>query len=325
MPDGRPPFPYHKVVSLSLVLLNLVAVAYALYDGRGGGRWDYHFRAEGSFIIWLGSAEMFGACLLFLACYLAGTILQFAGDERSQNHTWLVFALGFFILALDQQFRLREHLTLLIDGPDSGGTTSTLLILKVIFAAVAIALVIYFRSTVLANFRMVVAFLGGFWFLVFMLLVNAFFDGLGLPSWMAKILEGTGKLLAMAMFLTGSYVALLDRLRAAYAVAQIGLYGERRKMQIPINFPDRRGKVEFGPLAQLTTPGGGLKVAAQAPEPAGDAATPEPVEQAQADADKEPEAETAPVPAPAASAAPEPAAPAPATTTTAEAKKPDVK
>jgi hypothetical protein len=255
MADGHAPYAYHKVVSLSLVLINLIAIAYAIYDGRGG-QWDHHFR-DASFITWLGSVQMFGACLLFVACYFAGTIVHLEPDVPQQNHTWLVFALGFFVLALDQQFRLREHLTLIIDGSPQAGT-STLLLLKVIAVAAAVGLVIYFRSTVLANFRMVVSFLAGFWFLLVMLLVNVFFDSVGLPPSAAKILEGSGKLLAMAMFLSGSYVALLDRLQAAHEAAQAGLYGERRRRQLPIDFPERREQVEFGPLATLATPAEGV-------------------------------------------------------------------
>jgi len=112
------------------------------------------------------------------------------------------------------------------------------------------SLVVYFRSTVLTNFRMVVAFLAGFWFLLLMLFIHMLFESVGLAGWLTKIVEGSAKLLAMAMFLGGSYVALLERLNAANAVAQLGLYGERRKRQEPISFPDRRGKIELGPLSE---------------------------------------------------------------------------
>jgi len=237
-------------VTVVLVLLNLAAIAYAIYEG-GPGRWDYHFR-KASLVTWFASAQMFGAALVFLACYFAGTIIQLEGEERRANHTWLVFALGFFVLAVDQQFWLREHLTAWIEraqpAAEGAPATVTATALKVIAATVAVALVIYYRSTVLANFRMVVAFIGGFWFLLMMLIVHMLIESVGLPAWLGKILEGSGKLLAMSMFLGGSYIALLDRLSAANALAQLALYGDRRRRQIPISFPDRRGKVEFRPV-----------------------------------------------------------------------------
>jgi hypothetical protein len=219
MSDGSAPSAY-RVVSLSLVLVNVAAITYAILDG-GSGQWDYHFR-ESAFIPWLGSAQMLGAALLFVACYFAGAIIRLEGDTAHANRTWLVFAVGFFLLAIDQQFRLREHLTMIIDGPGrAGGGTSTLLLLKIIVTVVAVSLVIWFRTTVLANFRMVVSFAAGFWFLLFMLLVSMLFESLGLPPWAARVLEGAGKLLAMAMFLTASYVALFDRLRAIHATAPL--------------------------------------------------------------------------------------------------------
>jgi hypothetical protein len=250
MAERYRPASYHRVVTIALLLVNAIAIAYAIVEG-GAGRWDYHFRDGASFITWLGSAQMLGAALLFVACYYSGTIIRLEGEPERANAGWLVFALGFFVLAIDQQFRLREYLTYLIDGawPTHAHPSSTTGVLKALAAAAAIGLVVYYRALVLSNFRMVMTFIAGFWFLLIMLLVNMLVDALGLPSWLGKVLEGSGKLLALAMFLSGSYIALLDRLWAANAAAQLGLYGERRQRQIPISFPDRRGRVEFGPLA----------------------------------------------------------------------------
>jgi hypothetical protein len=300
------PVSYHRVVSIGLVLLNVAAIVYAIVEG-GAGRWDYHFRDGASFVTWLGSAQMLGAALLFVACYFAGTLIRIDDADRQENLSWLVFALGFFVLAIDQQFRLREYLTYLIDGvmPSDREPSTTATLLKAIAATAAIALVVYFRSTVLANFRMVVAFVAGLWFLVIMLLVHMLAEAVGLPAWLGKVLEGSGKLLAMAMFLSGSYIALLDRLWAANAAAQIGIYGDRRKRQLPISFPERRGRVEFGPLAPSTP----------SPTPAPDMeapATQEPSEEARPA--EPPQQEQAPVVAAAAPPQPALAPPEPAST-----------
>lgn len=274
---------YRVAVTTALVLLNLLAIGYALYQG-GPQRWDYHFR-QVSLITWLGSAQMLGAALLFLACFLAVSLVHLDGDEPRDRHTWLVFALGFFVLAVDQEFQLREHITAAIDRVPfehvkAGGTAT---VLKVASAVVAIALVIYYRATVLSNFAMVVAFIGGFWFLLVMILGNMLVEAIGLPVWTAKVLEGSGKLLAMAMFLSGSYIALLDRLCAAQTAADLSVGGQRRQ-QLPIGFPDRRGPVDFWPVTEPAAsaepapgPQSGLEptpAAAPAPEPAAEAESP---------------------------------------------------
>ena len=203
-----------------LVLINLIAIGYAIYEGQPGER-DYHFHEE-SFIIWLGSAQMIGAALLFFASFLAVNIIRVEG-ARKDSYTWLIFAVGFFVLALDQQFRLREHLTIMLDGglPGPDQASSTALVLKAIPTGLAMALVFVCRSTVLANFRMVISFAAGFWFLICMLLVTMLFESIGVSASAAKIASGSAKLLAMAMFLSASYAALLDRIWAAHTTVQL--------------------------------------------------------------------------------------------------------
>ena len=219
MTEQPVPRPYHRMVTVILVAINLIAIGYAIYEGQPGER-DYHFREE-SFIIWLGSAQMIGAALLFFACSLTVNIIRLEGTRRD-SWTWLIFAVGFFVLALDQQFRLREHLTVLIDGalPGPGQSSNTVFVLKAIPTGLAMALVFTCRSTVLANFRMVISLAAGFWFLVCMLLVTMLFESIGVSSSGAKIAAGSAKLLAMAMFLSASYAALLDRIWAAHAAVQ---------------------------------------------------------------------------------------------------------
>ena len=220
MTEQPVPKPYHRLVTIILVLINLIAIGYAIYEGQPGER-DYHFREE-SFIIWLGSAQMIGAALLFFASFLAVNIIRLEGARRD-SYTWLIFAVGFFILALDQQFRLREHLTVMFDGglPGPNQSSSTVLVLKAIPTGLAMALVFFCRSTVLANFRMVISFAAGFWFLICMLLVTMLFESVGVSASAAKIASGSAMLLAMAMFLSASYAALLDRIWAAHTAMQL--------------------------------------------------------------------------------------------------------
>ena len=200
---------------ISLVLLNLAAAAYAVYDGGPGNR-DVNFIGE-SFIGWVYSAQMVGAALLFFACHFAARIIKTERSRPRDAATWLIFAAGFLILALDQQFRLRDQLTFMIDGtnPDTVGGSLTASLLKFFAAGAAIVLVGVLRETVLANFRMVVAFIAGFWLLITMLLLDLLLEGITGPGALANIITGTSKLLAMAMFLSASYAALLDRLLAA--------------------------------------------------------------------------------------------------------------
>ena len=221
MTEQPVPKPYHRLVTVILVLINLIAIGYAIYEGQPGER-DYHFREE-SFIAWLGSAQMIGAALLFFASYLAVNIIRLEEGNRRDKYTWLIFAVGFFVLALDQQFRLREQLVVLIDGtlPGRGQTSSTVFVLKAIPTGLAMALMVVCRSTVLANFRMVIFFAAGFWFLVCMLLVTMLFESMGVSASAAKIAQGSAKLLAMAMFLAASYAALLDRIWAAHTAVQL--------------------------------------------------------------------------------------------------------
>lgn len=214
MNDSRLPRPRHRTLTVVLVMINLVAVAFAIAEG-GPGQWDLHFRTE-SLISWLSSAQMVGVSLLFLACFFASDIIPNESGEKQNAYTWIVFSVGFFILALDQKFRLRDHLTRAIDGPsamtDEASATATAL--KVIATGIALVMVVFFRRTVLANFRLVLAFFAGFWFLLSFLLINLLFEGIGVSGWTANILEGTAKLLAIAMFLSAAYATLLERLEA---------------------------------------------------------------------------------------------------------------
>ena len=221
MTEQPVPKPYHRLITIMLVLINLIAIGYAVYEGQPGER-DYHFKEE-SFIIWLGSAQMIGAALLFFACFIAVNIIRAEAGTRRDSYTWLIFAVGFFVLALDQQFRLREHLTVFIDGglPGPNETSSTVFVLKAIPTGLAMALVFVCRSTVLANYRMVISFAAGFWFLICMLLVTMLFESVGVSASAAKIASGSAKLLAMAMFLSASYAALLDRIWAAHTAVQV--------------------------------------------------------------------------------------------------------
>lgn len=216
--------PHHRRISVALVLINLVAIIYALYAGGPGSRGN-HFQGE-SFITWFGSAQMLGAALVFAACYFASLIIEQPGEQRRDHITWLVFAVGFLVLALDQQFRLREQLTIWIEGglPAEGESSVTFAVLKWGAGVLAVALVFVFRATVLANFRMVVAFFAGLWFLVCMLLADLLVEGIVGPGETTAIIEGSAKLLAIAMFLSASFAALLDRLTFAaqtMAAAQV--------------------------------------------------------------------------------------------------------
>ncbi len=74
MTEQPVPRPYHRLVTIILVLANLLVIGYALYEGQPG-ELDYHFREE-SFIVWFGSAQMIGAALLFFACFMAVNIIR---------------------------------------------------------------------------------------------------------------------------------------------------------------------------------------------------------------------------------------------------------
>lgn len=219
MSERQVPKPFQRVVTFVLVLVNLIAILYAIYLGEPGER-DRYFREE-SFISWLGAAQMLGAALLFLACYFAADIIR-EGRGRRDAITWLLFAVGFFVLALDQQFRLRDELTLLVEGtlPNSTRSSPTALALKAIPTGLAMALVFISRSTVLANFRMVLSFAAGFWFLICSLLVTMLFESMGADLSSAKIAAGSAKLFAVAMFLSASYAALLARMQTAQSRIQ---------------------------------------------------------------------------------------------------------
>jgi hypothetical protein len=215
MTDTPAPRSYHKLIIFGLVLLNLAAVAYAVYEGAPGMR-DYYLR-DGSYITWLFAGQMFSAALLFVACFFAQNIVPMEELRRKDTYGWLVFAAGFLLLALDQVFRLREHLTLAMTGAQwsEGPEAATFNLVKIVVVAVAIILVFIFRKVVLANFRMVLALVAGFWFLLMMLIVDMLFESIGVSSQTVGIMEGAAKLLAMAMFTAAPFVALLDRLHDA--------------------------------------------------------------------------------------------------------------
>ena len=215
MNESPVPRAHHRTVMVTLVLFNLAAVAYAVYGGGPGSR-DISFVVE-SFITWLYAAQMLGAALLFFACHFAARIIRTERSHPRDGLTWLIFAVGFLILAIDQQFRLRDQLAFLLDGsmPGAEGVSITASLLKFFAAGVALVLVVVLRETVLANFRMVVAFIAGFWLLLIMLLLDLLLEGITGPGPLANIVTGTSKLLAMAMFLSASYAALLDRLLVA--------------------------------------------------------------------------------------------------------------
>ena len=222
MNENTVPRAHHRTVMLTLVLLNLAIAAYAVYEAGPGNR-DAHFITD-SFITWFYSAQMVGAALLFFACHFAARIIRTEGSKPRDALTWLIFAAGFLILALDQQFRLRDQLAFMIDGtnPETVGDSSAAMVLKFVAAGVAGVLVFILRETVLANFRMVVAFMAGFWLLIAMLLLDLLLEGITGPGALPNIVTGTSKLLAMALFLSASYAALLDRLLAAQEAMVVG-------------------------------------------------------------------------------------------------------
>jgi len=215
MTEASAPRSYHRVITVALVLLNLLAILYAIYEANPGER-DYYFR-EGSFLTWFFAAQMFGASLLFVACFFAGNVIPMEDVKKGDTYGWLVFAAGFFLLALDQLFRLREQLTMVLAGGQM--PSGTYAMIKIIAAVGAIVAVIFFRAIVLANFRMVLVFIAGFWFLLLMLVFDMLFDGLGMSRQMVVIMEGSAKLIAMAMFVSAPFVVLLDRLNEARASA----------------------------------------------------------------------------------------------------------
>jgi len=207
---------------VTLVVLNLIVAAYAVYEPGPGNR-DAHFITD-SFITWFYSAQMVGASLLFFACHFAARIIRTEQSKPRDALTWLIFAVGFMILAMDQQFRLRDQvISLIVDAdPDTAGGSSAATALKFIATGAAGVVVFMLRETVLANFRMVVAFMAGFWLLVTMLLLDLLLEGITGPGAVPNIATGTTKLLAMALFLSASYAALLDRLLAAQEAVAVG-------------------------------------------------------------------------------------------------------
>jgi outer membrane biosynthesis protein TonB len=313
------PRPYLRNVTLALIAINLLAIAWAIVEG-GPGQRDYHFRLGDSFITWLGSAQMIGAALLYVACFLAGGLVRSDTAYRYQNATWLVFALGFFVLALDQQFRLREALTVLIDGgiaPSTAQGLSTATLLKAGSAAVAVALVVLFRTTVLASFQMVALLVAAFWFLVVMLLVPMLLDSMGVSETTIRILQGSAKLLAMAMFLSASYAALVDRILVARSLAaESRLAIEARRSRREEEEIEEEGadplERQAAPESVTAPESGSVPVPASASAPASASVPASAPAPAPAPASA-PAPVPAPAPAPAPASAPAPApAPAPA-------------
>lgn len=247
---------YHRVVTTLLVLVNLAAVAYAVVDG-GAATPDSHFRRV-TFIHWLGGAQMFGASLLFLACYFAARLVPRPGERLRDQRAWIVFSLGFFLLALDQQFLMRETVTIWLEGglPAPGSSSLTFTLLKLFPLALAVVLVALFRATVLANFHMTIALLGGFWFLLFMLLSDVMLEALVGRTPVVVVIEGTAKLLAMAMFLSASFAALLDRMDHARAQLTASSRGVRdtSKIRVPPDALRRQGDVDFSQPTATPTP-----------------------------------------------------------------------
>jgi len=251
MDDAPAPRSYHKVIIVALVLTNLLAIGYALYSGEPGQR-DYYFR-EGTFYTWFYAAQMFAASLLFVACYFAHNIIPMENVRRRDTLGWLVFAGGFFLLAVDQVFRVREQLTLALAGTEPHGVVPAgpYALLKVVAVVVAVALVLYFRAIVLANVRMVLTFVAGFWFLLLMLVFDMLFDSIGITRQSVVIMEGSVKLLAMAMFVSAPFMALLERLHEARLAANVGAQVERRRHA----FKDLRAEEPAGetPAAETST------------------------------------------------------------------------
>ena len=71
-------------------------------------------------------------------------------------------------------------------------------------------------------------------------MVNILFEGIGVPSWTANILEGMAKLLGMAMFLSAAYAALLEQITASVEMFQ----NERIKLARLTPRPFKRYKPE---------------------------------------------------------------------------------
>ena len=319
MTDTPAPRSYHKVIIFGLVLLNLAAVAYAVYEGEPGMR-DYYLR-DGSYITWLFAGQMFSAGLLFVACFFAQNIVPMEEIRRQDAYGWLVFAAGFLLLALDQVFRLREHLMAAMtgaEGKEPGAATFNLV--KIVVVAVSIILVFMFRKVVLANFRMVLAFVAGFWFLLMMLIVDMLFESIGVSSQSVAIMEGAAKLLAMAMFTAAPFVALLDRLHDA----RVLVHTSRRMALLRDIHTVREAPEELDRWDEGSD--SGERPSGEAPEDSGPPAPEEvePVEQEEAPSVEkaEPPGEKKPGPADEEGAEEEPAEEKPAEEKPAEEKKP---
>lgn len=201
--------PSAKRLAVVFFIVNLIAIGSSVISGYSLGNVALRFE-EKQAITFFSSNQLGATSLLAWLIYVLRTRLLRGGRAaRGTPAFWLISALGFFYLMIDESFQIHEgmdtglfrmfghHENVMLDGVATA------------FYGVAAAAVCYYHRTEILRYRSTLAFfcLGGFFLAVTSVL------NIGETTKAKIVVEESMKLLGVVSFLVGHFAAFLCTLR----------------------------------------------------------------------------------------------------------------
>ncbi len=192
LPDTRPPLVW---VTASTLLFIIFAI-FVAPEGRDA---DYHFVSERGLVTAM-SAYLLAAASAFC---LAALTVQFR-DQKPNIRLWVLMALGFAFLALDEMAQFHERLgELLDDGTDSGAFRTWNDVVVILYGLVALPIVLVLLPDILRYKMLLELFVVAF----LLYATHTLIDSTQEPATTVSIiLEESAKLLCGAFLALGTFI-----------------------------------------------------------------------------------------------------------------------
>jgi len=210
---------FTRNLAIAFFVVNLIAIAGSTVSGYKRGNLAYRFE-EKQAITYFSSNQLGATSLLAWIIYLVRKKL-IANDRAGHRNAqfWLICALGFFYLMLDESFQIHEGMDDTVfrffghhENPGLDGVSTAL------YGLAALAVCYYFRAEIL-RYRISLAYfcLGG----VFLAATSAL--NIGEEGPLQIVIEESCKLLGVVSFLLAhfaAFIAALEEVRKTSAAAQ---------------------------------------------------------------------------------------------------------
>ena len=192
LPDIRPLLVWVTASTLLFVL-------FALFVAPEGRDADYHFLSERGLVTAM-SAYLLAAASAFC---LAALTVQLR-DQKSNIRLWVLMALGFAFLSLDETAQFHERLgDLLDDGRDSGAFRTWNDIVVILYGIVALPIVLALLPDILRYKMLLELFVVAFLLYAIHTLIDSTQEP---PTTVSIILEESAKLFCGAFLALGTFV-----------------------------------------------------------------------------------------------------------------------